>query len=157
MTIAIVTPDLVWWEILLRMSVAVVCAGAIGFDREKQKRAAGLRTYMLVALGACSFTLVAMELIAAADGPEGLTFLDPAKIIAAIVGGIGFLGAGAIIQSGTQVHGLTTAAGLWVAAAIGMAAGSGFHVMAVIATVLAIGILIPLRLVERGAMESKEE
>lgn len=138
-----------WWEPGLRLAVAMVCAATIGWDREAEGRAAGLRTHIMVALGACGFTLVAMELLEVMDKTAGSTSLDPAKILGGIVGGVGFLGAGAIIQAGGKVRGLTTAAGLWVMATIGMAAGSGYISVAIMLTAFAFMTMVLLRRFEK--------
>jgi putative Mg2+ transporter-C (MgtC) family protein len=140
-------PELGWAEILLRVVLAGVLGGAIGLERELREREAGLRTHLLVAVGAALFTMVSAY--AWTDwrfsNQEGLVF-DPTRIAAQIVTGIGFLGAGAIIRQGLSIRGLTTAATLWVVAAIGMAAGVGYYPAAVITTVLVLVTLWPLRL-----------
>jgi putative Mg2+ transporter-C (MgtC) family protein len=140
-------PELGWAEILLRVVLAGVLGGAIGMERELRERQAGLRTHLLVAVGAALFTMVSAY--AWTDwrfsNEEGLVF-DPTRIAAQIVTGIGFLGAGAIIRQGLSIRGLTTAATLWVVAAIGMAAGAGYYPAAVITTVLVLVTLWPLRL-----------
>ncbi len=141
-------PDLTWAEILLRVGLAAVLGGAIGFERELREREAGLRTHLLVSVGAALFTMVSAY--AWADWrfstEEGLVF-DPTRIAAQVVTGIGFLGAGAIIRQGLSIRGLTTAATLWVVAAIGMSTGAGYYAAAVITTVLVLLSLWPLRLV----------
>jgi putative Mg2+ transporter-C (MgtC) family protein len=141
-------PDLTWAEILLRVGLAAVLGGAIGFERELREREAGLRTHLLVSVGAALFTMVSAY--AWTDWrfstEEGLVF-DPTRIAAQIVTGIGFLGAGAIIRQGFSIRGLTTAATLWVVAAIGMSTGAGYYAAAVITTVLVLVSLWPLRLV----------
>jgi putative Mg2+ transporter-C (MgtC) family protein len=140
-------PELSWLEILLRVALAAVLGGAIGFERELREREAGLRTHMLVAVGAALFTLVSAY--AWTDwhfsNASGVVY-DPTRIAAQVVTGIGFLGAGAIIRQGLSVRGLTTAATLWVVAAIGMATGAGFYTAAVITTVLVLLSLYPLRI-----------
>jgi putative Mg2+ transporter-C (MgtC) family protein len=140
-------PDLTWAEILLRVGLAAALGGAIGFERELREREAGLRTHMLVSVGAALFTLVSAY--AWTDwrfsNESGLVF-DPTRIAAQVVTGIGFLGAGAIIRQGLSVRGLTTAATLWVVAAIGMASGAGYYTAAAITTVLVLLSLWPLRL-----------
>lgn len=140
-------PELSWLEILLRVALAAVLGGAIGFERELREREAGLRTHMLVAVGAALFTLVSA--FAWTDwhfsNASGVVY-DPTRIAAQVVTGIGFLGAGAIIRQGLSVRGLTTAATLWVVAAIGMATGAGFYTAAVITTVLVLLSLYPLRI-----------
>jgi putative Mg2+ transporter-C (MgtC) family protein len=140
-------PELQWGEVLLRIVLAGVLGGAIGAEREIREREAGLRTHMLVAVGAALFTIVSayawrdFQFSAA----SGVTF-DPTRIAAQVVTGIGFLGAGAIIRQGLSIRGLTTAASLWVVAAIGMASGAGYYSAAVITTVLVLVSLWPLRI-----------
>jgi putative Mg2+ transporter-C (MgtC) family protein len=141
-------PDLSSAEILLRVGLAAVLGGAIGFERELREREAGFRTHLLVSVGAALFTMVSAY--AWTDWrfstEQGLVF-DPTRVAAQVVTGIGFLGAGAIIRQGLSVKGLTTAATLWVVAAIGMATGAGYYVAAVITTVLVLVSLWPLRIV----------
>ena len=141
-------PDLSTSEVLLRLLVAAALGGAIGFERELRDHEAGFRTHLLVALGACVFTLVSAYAWTdwTFSTPAGIVF-DPTRIAAQIVTGIGFLGAGAIIVRGINVRGLTTAATLWVVAAIGMAAGTGYYVVAVGASLLVLVSLGPLKLV----------
>jgi putative Mg2+ transporter-C (MgtC) family protein len=140
-------PSLGWSEALGRLALAAVLGGAIGFERELRDREAGLRTHLLVCLGSALFTIVSAygfrEFLTSGDQ---VIRADPTRIAAQIVTGIGFLGAGAIIRQGISVRGLTTAATLWVAAAIGIAAGAGYYSGAVIATVVTIVALWPLRL-----------
>jgi putative Mg2+ transporter-C (MgtC) family protein len=134
-----------WPEVLLRLFVAAALGGAIGLERELRERQAGLRTHLVVCVGAALFTLVS------AYGFEGIVsqgsvVADPTRIAAQIVSGIGFLGAGAIIRQGLSVRGLTTAATLWLVAAIGMASGAGYWDGALIATFGALLTLGPLRI-----------
>ena len=140
-------PELSWAEVVLRVVLAAVLGGAIGFERELREREAGLRTHLLVSVGAALFTMVSAY--AWTDWrfstEEGLVF-DPTRIAAQVVTGIGFLGAGAIIRQGLSVRGLTTAATLWVVAAIGMAAGVGYYGPAVVTTALVLVSLWPLRI-----------
>ncbi|MEP6909277.1 MAG: MgtC/SapB family protein [Actinomycetota bacterium] len=147
-------PELDFAEVLLRIVMAGVLGGAIGIEREIRERQAGLRTHVLVAVGAALFTLVS------AYGwhdfhfsqASGVTY-DPTRIAAQIVTGIGFLGAGAIIRQGISVRGLTTAASLWVVAAIGIAAGAGYYSGAVITTVVVLVSLWPLRILAYKVIE----
>ena len=113
--------------ILGRLILAAVCSGLIGYERESARKAAGLRTFTLVGVGAAVFSIVSMI---GFEGP------DQSRIAAQIVTGVGFLGAGAIFRDGAFVSGLTTAAGLWVVASIGMAAGSGSIELAIVGTVV---------------------
>ena len=141
-----VGPTLAWPHVLLRLVIAAGLGGAIGFERELRERQAGLRTHLVVCVGSALFTLVSaygFEEFFTATG----TRIDPTRIAAQIVSGIGFLGAGAIIRQGLSVRGLTTAATLWLVAAIGMASGAGYYSGALIATVGALLTLGPLRIV----------
>jgi putative Mg2+ transporter-C (MgtC) family protein len=131
--------SLSWPHILLRLFVAAVLGGAIGAERELRERGAGLRTHTVVCVGSALFTLVS------AYGFSEFRVVDPTRIAAQIVSGIGFLGAGAIIRHGLSVRGLTTAATLWLVAAIGMASGAGYYDAAIIATLGALFTLGPLR------------
>lgn len=135
--------------IALRLVVAVLLAAAIGLDREVRGRSAGLRTHMMVGLGSAAFGLLATRILplVSASG-EVITTLDPIRIIAAVIGGVGFLGAGAIIQTGSGVRGLTTAAGLWVTASIGLATGLGMYLLAAVITLLGFVIVSIVRLAE---------
>lgn len=128
-------------EILLRLAVATALCGAIGLERESRDQVAGLRTHILVGVGAALFTLVSAYAFRAGTGSR----IDPTRVAAQIVSGIGFLGAGAIIRQGFNVRGLTTAAALWIVAAIGMAAGAGYYFGAVITTAIVLLSLILFR------------
>jgi putative Mg2+ transporter-C (MgtC) family protein len=139
-------PELDSLDVVVRLGLAAVLGGAIGLERELREREAGLRTHLLVCVGAALFTLVSAYAWTdwTFSTPQGLVF-DPTRIAAQIVTGIGFLGAGAIIRQGLSVRGLTTAASLWLVAAIGMAAGAGWWEAATIATAGALLTLWPLR------------
>ena len=132
--------------ILARLTLAAVCSGLIGYERESARKAAGLRTFTLVGVGAAVFSVVS---IIGFEGP------DQSRIAAQIVTGVGFLGAGAIFRDGAFVSGLTTAAGLWVVASIGMAAGSGSYELAIIGTAVALATLYGLRAID-GAVYRKK-
>jgi len=139
------------WSPLGRILLSALLGGLLGFERDIHGRGAGLRTHLLVSLGACVFMILSTHVesfgVAVADtGFSRVT--DPARIAAQVVTGIGFLGAGVIIKEGLSIRGLTTAACLWVAAAIGMASGAGFFVIAVITTAIALFSLTFLRTVE---------
>lgn len=144
------------WGLLARVAIALACGALIGWERELKGRAAGLRTHMLVALGSAGFTLIGLEFIAA-DSGENTRGGDALRIIEAIATGVGFLGAGAIMQSGREVKGLTTAASVWLVAAVGLAAGAGFWILAVIMTVLGFITLSVLFRVAPDATEAKEK
>ncbi len=125
-------------RVMVRLLLAALLGGIVGYEREHKGKAAGLRTHMLVAMGAALFVLV----------PErgGMDIADMSRVIQGVVAGVGFLGAGAIIKrhSEEQVQGLTTAAGIWMTAAIGVACGLGREAIALLATLLAIVILVML-------------
>ena len=134
---------------LLRLAIAAVLGSAIGVERELREREAGLRTHLLVALGAALFTIVSaygFDDVLGKSGPSVLVRLVPSRVAAQVVSGIGFLGAGAIIRQGLSVRGLTTAASLWIVAAIGMASGAGMYAAATIGTVIVVFSLGPLRI-----------
>jgi putative Mg2+ transporter-C (MgtC) family protein len=130
-----------------RLLVAAVFGAMIGLEREIHGHQAGVRTHMLVSLGSAIFTVLSIYGFHAVAGSGSV---DPSRISAQIVTGIGFLGAGAIIKFGTNVRGLTTAASLWVVAAVGLAAGTGSYFVAAVGTALAMLSLWPVhRLVAR--------
>lgn len=133
-----------WDDTLLRVAVAGALGGAIGLERELDEKAAGLRTHMLVAIGSALFTLVGAYGFAEFSSGS----VDPSRIAAQIVTGIGFLGAGVIFRQGFTVRGLTTAASLWLVAAVGMAAGAGYWKGAVIAAGVGLIALRPLEWVK---------
>jgi putative Mg2+ transporter-C (MgtC) family protein len=126
-------------EILPRLAIVVVLCGAIGLERQAREQIAGLRTHVIVGLGSGLFTLVS------AYGFTASNHVDPTRIAAQIVSGIGFLGGGVILRYGVNVRGVTTAAALWISAAIGMAAAAGFYLGAAATTVLALVALVALR------------
>lgn len=124
----------------MRLLAAVMLGALIGLDREVRHKPLGLRTNMLVALGAASFSLMALGLVhVLADGPPAVR-IDPSRVMEAIVGAIGFLGAAAIIQGRFDVYGATTGASIWVVGALGMACGFGFYALA--AAIALIGAVI---------------
>ncbi len=132
-------------RIVARLLLAAVLGGALGYQRERSGKAAGLRTHMLVAIGAALFVLVPAQ--------AGMTVGDMSRVIQGIVTGVGFLGAGAIIKHASEqsVQGLTTAAGVWMTAAIGIACGLGREATALLSTVLALIVLTAVpHLVGRG-------
>ena len=143
-------------EFLFRVVVAAVLAGLVGWDRESRNRPAGIRTHMLVAAGAALF-VAASYLITSRDATLAGGKADVVRIPAAIVTGVGFLGAGAILRSGERVTGLTTAAGIWVCAAIGVLIGSGFWVIGCGATVIVLIIVNITGLVAARTRTSDDE
>lgn len=130
-------------ELVQRLVLAAALGAALGFERELRQKSAGLRTNILIAVGAALFTLMSIEM---ASQPGA----DPTRIAAQIVTGIGFLGAGAIMRTGSGVQGLTTAATVWVNAAVGVAAGGGKYHLAALATGVTLAALLVLAPVERA-------
>ena len=129
-------------EILIRLGAAILFGAIIGIDREWRNKPAGIRTHMMVALAAATFTVITLELFEAVKSVgEGKSATDPLRLVEAITAGVAFLGAGAIIQSRGNVEGITTGSGIWLAGAVGYSAGAGYYVLGAIATVLALVIL----------------
>ncbi|OZI69056.1 MgtC/SapB family protein [Bordetella genomosp. 1] len=122
-------------RVILRLLVAVILGGLIGYERERSGKAAGLRTHMLVALGAALFVLVPVQ--------NGMEVADLSRVLQGVIAGIGFLGAGAIIKLSDEreIRGLTTSASIWLTAAVGIAAGMGREATAVVSTLLALFVL----------------
>ncbi len=134
-----------WQEIILRLFLAAVLGGAVGIDRQRYEWAAGLRTHMLVCLGSALIMIVSAYGFTGVQ-MEGHISLDPSRVAAQVVSGIGFLGAGTILFLKHEVvKGLTTAAGLWTVAGIGLAIGGGLYFAAGAATVLVLIILVVIK------------
>ncbi len=133
-------------EVVLRLLLAVLLSGLVGLERESKGRAAGFRTHILVCVGSALIMLTGIHLFALYRGAGGM---DPTRLAAQVVSGIGFLGAGTIIQFRDSVRGLTTAASVWAAAGIGIAIGAGFYVGAVATTVIVLLALLVLSSLER--------
>ena len=129
-------PDLAeFTRVVLRLLLAALLGGLLGFEREKKGKAAGVRTHMLVSMGAALFVLLASQ--------GGMKDSELSRVIQGVIAGIGFLGAGTILKAEREekVYGLTTAAGIWLTAAIGVAAGLGRESTAVLSTLLVLGVL----------------
>lgn len=123
------------WVIIFRLVLAAVLSGVVGFEREFHGRAAGFRTHILLCVGS---TLIMLTSIHIFDVYSGRTPIDPARLAAGVVTGIGFLGAGTIMRYKASVRGLTTAASLWVVTGIGLAVGSGLYFGSIVTTLLAV-------------------
>ncbi len=141
------------WEIelIVRLVVAAVLGGLIGLERKQHGRSAGLRTHLLVALGAAMAMVVSLHFGHVYGKPGGVMAIrvDPARVAYGVMAGIGFLGAGAIIQYGVGVRGLTTAASMWCTAAIGLGAGFGMFAVSFVAVAIVLFALIVLDIVDR--------
>ncbi len=136
--------------ILLKLLIAAFLGGLVGLERELHGRPAGFRTHLLVTMGACLMTIISEHYFIkyGAYDSSSVLRLDPGRIAAQIVTGIGFLGAGVILKEGQSVRGLTTAACLWVAAGIGMAIGTGLYIPGIIVTLLSLLSLLVLKRIE---------
>ena len=144
--------DCVNCEELIALVVAVVLGGAIGLEREINGKPAGLRTNILICIGSAAFTIMAPYL---SSSPEAVT-----RMVAGVITGVGFLGAGALIQEGKGIHGLTTAASIWLVTSIGIACGAQLYPLAVTITILALIVLLgmhPLtRMINKRARKRKK-
>lgn len=142
-------------EFFMRLLAALILGFMLGLERELTNKYAGLRTHILVTLGACVFTLLSIygfPTFANGDNviiDQATGIRDSARVAAQIVTGIGFIGAGTVLRNGPMVFGLTTAATLWIAASIGMACGTGMYDVAIISTVLSVAVLTLIRIFER--------
>jgi putative Mg2+ transporter-C (MgtC) family protein len=133
-------------ELVFRILLGTVLGGVIGLERDLRGRSAGLRTHTVVALASATFMVVSTRFIYFQHYVAGdLVAVDPSRIAASVVSGIGFLGAGAILRTGITIKGLTTAAGLWLVSAIGMAAGGGMYFESVFVTATGLSALTLLR------------
>jgi len=139
--------EISYWEIALRLFLAVVLGGIIGFERESHNRPAGFRTHILVCSGSALIMMVSAYGFTGQIGEGYIS--DPGRIAAGVVTGIGFLGAGTIIQQRGSIRGLTTAATIWVVSGVGLAAGVGFYLGAVLTSVFVLISLLMLRRAER--------
>lgn len=142
-------------DFLIRIVAAVTLGFALGLERELTNKYAGLRTHILVCLGACIFTIISIYGFPTfADGDnviidQATGIRDTGRVAAQIVTGIGFIGAGTVLRNGPMIIGLTTAATLWISAAIGMTCGVGMYDIAVIATLISVAVLTLIRMFER--------
>lgn len=141
-------------QIVLRLVVSAALGSVVGLERSRREWAPGLRTHMLVCLGACLFMIVSAFGFGDVLGTPNVV-LDPSRIAAQVVSGIGFLGAGAIIMRREMVHGLTTAAGIWAVAAVGLAVGGGLFLAAIVATALMLAILSVIKPLERKFLSKR--
>ncbi len=147
-------------DFVIRLFMALVMGFSLGLERELTNKYAGLRTHILVCLGACIFTLLSIygfPTYASGDNVvinNATGIRDTSRVAAQIVTGIGFIGAGTVLRNGPMVFGLTTAATLWIAASIGMACGAGMFDIALISTLLSVAVLTLIRILERQFLPS---
>lgn len=147
-------------DFLIRVSVALGLGFLLGLERELTNKYAGLRTHILVCLGACVFTIISIYGFPSyAEGDniilnQATGIRDTGRVAAQVVSGIGFIGAGAVLRNGPMIIGLTTAATLWISAAIGMTCGVGMYDLATIATISSVAVLTIIRVFERRLLPS---
>ncbi|MFE5322130.1 MgtC/SapB family protein [Paenibacillus sp. NPDC056579] len=146
--------EITHWELVLRMILAVVLGGLIGIEREWSNHAAGFRTHILVCLGSTTIMLLSAYGFSQFVN-EANVRMDPARLAAQVISGIGFLGAGAILRNGNMIKGLTTAASVWVVAAIGLSVGAGFYTGAMVCTLLVLVSLFLLNKWEKHLMRNR--
>ena len=147
------------WELVFRLVLAAGLGFMLGLDRSMKNKPLGFRPFMLVSLGACLFSMTILEL---GSGPAGATGFDPVdvgRVMQGVIGGIGFLGAGAIIRSGNDgdLRGSATGAGIWVVGGIGMTVGFGLYVFAVAATLVAVLIFMVFGVVREEVGDQTED
>lgn len=140
-------------EMAIRLLAAAGLALVLGLERELRGKPAGLRSHMLVSLGACAFIMMGMHILLATAVGDPSAQIDPTRIVQGVVGGIGFLGAGCIIQSRGNIQGITTGASIWISGAIGVACGIGTLALAGMVTLLALIIVVVLGRFEREVIE----
>jgi putative Mg2+ transporter-C (MgtC) family protein len=138
-------------ESMFKLLIALLLGGVVGVERENKVRPAGLRTHILVSMGSALVQIISINYIAR----TGLTNLDPMRLGAQVISGIGFLGAGTILKEGANIKGLTTAASIWAVACIGLAAGSGLYIEATLATILIYIALRNFKRIERLISKGK--
>ena len=144
-------------EILFRIVLAIILAFIPGMERELTGKFAGLRTHILVCVGACVFTILSLYGFQFSIHTSGVLVQDdPARIAAQVITGIGFIGAGTVMRHGRSVSGITTAATLWVCAAIGMSCGCGQYMTAIIASVATLIVLISIRAFEKNVLAKRK-
>lgn len=142
--------------IVFRIFLAVVLAFAPGVERELTGKFAGLRTHILVCVGACVFTLLSIYGFKMHETVGVIGTNDPARIAAQVITGIGFIGAGTVMRNGGNVFGITTAATLWVCAAIGMSCGCGEYVIAIITSIATLIVLVSIRRLEKNFLSKRK-
>jgi len=144
-----------WLTITFRLLLAIILGGLIGLEREQSSHAAGFRTHILVCLGSSLIMLLSIYGFPQFANEPNVR-IDPARLAAQVISGIGFLGAGTILRNGLSISGLTTAASLWVVAAIGLAVGAGFYFASALACFMVLFSLWMLNIVEKKYLNNKK-
>ncbi|MGR3323236.1 MAG: MgtC/SapB family protein [Pseudooceanicola sp.] len=145
-------PGLAWPQVILRLAMATLLGGLLGWEREAKNKEAGLRTHIMIALAACIFALITLGLLMSPLADDDSIRKDPIRVIEAVTAGVAFLAAGTIFTRGGDVKGLTTGAGMWLAGAIGVAVGLGNTGLAIVATILALIVLRIFKMIEKRAL-----
>jgi putative Mg2+ transporter-C (MgtC) family protein len=140
--------ELTEWEGLLRVTLAAILGACIGVEREIREKQAGLRTNMLVSMGAALFTVSSLLLAAEFMSWEGAIRLDPARMLSTVISGVGFLGGAVIFRTEQRIRGVTTAASIWAVTGVGIAAGAGLYITAIGATILTVIVLFVFAWIE---------
>lgn len=146
--------DMSFWAMIVRMVAATICGGIIGLDRELREKPAGFRTMMLVSLASSIFMIITFKLMQLSNEVYGNLQTDPIRVIEAVITGVAFLGAGAIIQSRGSVRHMTTGATIWLAGSAGVACGAGYLVIAALTTFLGFLIVSVIGALEKAIHES---
>ena len=136
-------------DIMLRLLLAIALGGIIGLEREASQKPAGLRTHILISVSASMMIILSQLLLAGKEASAG----DTLRVAAAVITGMGFIGAGTILQSQGMVHGLTTASTLWTVAGLGLVVGAGYHLAAVLFALLVIAVLVLFRRIEEAHLK----
>ncbi|MDD5617985.1 MAG: MgtC/SapB family protein [Candidatus Omnitrophica bacterium] len=145
---------MLWFlSVIIRIVLSAVLGGIIGMEREIHRHEAGLRTHILVCMGSSLIMLTSLYVF---DIYKDINVVDPSRIAAGAITGIGFIGAGAIIRYGASVKGLTTAASLWITAGVGLAIGCGFYLAGIVSTLVTMLVLLFLRNVEKEILGKEE-
>ncbi|MCD9026081.1 MgtC/SapB family protein [Cohnella silvisoli] len=143
-------------HLVVRLLLSVILGGLVGFERERTNHAAGLRTHALVSLGSCLLMILSMYGFADFVGEPNVS-LDPARLAAQVITGVGFLGAGTILFTGKSITGLTTAASIWVVMAVGLTVGAGFYLPAILSAIMILLILWGLSIVEKRYVNHRRQ
>lgn len=144
-------------DLLVRLSIATGLGFLLGLERELRGKPAGLRSHMLVAMGSAAFVMVGMEILFATATGDPSARIDPTRIVEGVVGGIGFLGAGTIIQARGSVQGITTGASIWIAGAVGVASGVGNLALAGLTAAFALATMTILGLFEKEVLDDRNQ
>lgn len=149
--------ELPFLDLLIRLSIATGLGFLLGLERELRGKPAGLRSHMLVAMGAAAFVMVGMQILFATATGDPSARIDPTRIVEGVIGGIGFLGAGSIIQARGNVQGITTGASIWIAGAVGVASGVGNLPLAGLVAAFALVTMTVLGHFEKEMLEDRDQ